>query len=411
MPAASSCPGRIFIYWSLIIGAVGRAKDRLAPTRPNRQRRWPYIWPVSALSRQLAFVTPQYFHAESYLGGGERYPLNLARGVVKASGGASSVRIVSFGEMSRDIKVDRGVTLSILPAAYAPAHQFNPVSWDLLDVLQDADVIHAHQVFTRTGEATILIASLLGKPVFATDLGAHASVLGRRYGMLELTDGLICISDFAAQLVETAAPVDVIRGGIDTDEFTPPPGPSNREHVLFVGRLLPHKGIDTLLQAAPADMSVVICGSPYDDDYYHHLRSLAHGKKVAFITAADDAQLRDLYRSALATVLPSVYRDYRGGFQRAPELMGLTLLESMACGTPAVCSRVGGMPELIREGETGFIFDSLEHLRGILTALRDGRLSADDVGAQARRTAVAEYDIGVVGARALRLYEAALALR
>ncbi len=301
--------------------------------------------------------------------------------------------------------------MTVLPVAYAPQHALNPVSWDLLDMLQDVDVIHAHQVFSRSGEAAVLLASILRKPVFATDLGGHASVVGKRYGMLELTDGVVCISEFSARMMDTAAPVTVIRGGVDTEVFTPPVLPPSREHVLYVGRLLPHKGIDSLIRAMPPDLPLVICGTPYDDAYHQHLLSLAEGMMVEFVTGATDDQLVGLYRTAVATVLPSVYRDYVGNFQPAPELMGLTLVESMACGTPAVCSRVGGMPELIREGETGFVCDSVDQLRQVLTGLRDGRLSADEVGANARRAAVAEYDIGVVGATAMGLYESALAER
>lgn len=353
-------------------------------------------------------MTPQYFAADSYLGGGERYPLNLARGVVRATGGATIVRIISFGPSARTVEVDAGVTLTVLPVAYAPDHQLNPLSWNLVDALQDVDVIHAHQAFSRPGEAAILIASVLGKPVFATDLGAWASTLGMRYGMLELTAGLICISDFAAALLQTSAPVEVIRGGVDTELFTPAVKSATRDHVLFVGRLLPHKGIDILIRAMPKGLRLVVCGTPYDDEYYRHLRTLANGKPVEFETAATDDQLLEHYRNALATVLPSVYRDYAGNFQRAPELMGLTLIESMACGTPAICSRVGGMPELVSDGNTGFVYDSLDNLRNILDGLRNGKPSADEIGVAARGVAVSDYDIGVVGGRVARLYEAAL---
>ncbi len=69
------------------------------------------------------------------------------------------------------------------------------------------------------------------------------------------------------------------------------------------------------------------------------------------MTDADDATIRDLYHRSWATVLPSVYQDCFGGNHVAPELMGLTLLESMASGTPAICSRVGAMPEFVREGK------------------------------------------------------------
>ena len=48
--------------------------------------------------------------------------------------------------------------------------------------------------------------------------------------------------------------------------------------------------------------------------------------------------------------------------------MGFTLLESMACGTPAICSRVGAMPEYVNDGETGFVFDTDDELDGAAAA-------------------------------------------
>jgi glycosyltransferase involved in cell wall biosynthesis len=130
---------------------------------------------------------------------------------------------------------------------------------------------------------------------------------------------------------------------------------------------------------------------------------------VEFLAGPSDAELLELYRTAVATVLPSVYLDHLGRFQRAPELMGLTLIESMACGTPAVCPRVGGMPELVRDGETGFVYDSPAGLTDVLTRLRDDPALVEAVGRRAREAAVAEYDVAVVGRRVAALYQAALA--
>lgn len=356
-------------------------------------------------------MTPQYFDAGSYIGGGERYPLNVARGLVAATDGGMHVTIVSFGPSAAQAEIDTGVSLRVLPVAYVPANRLNPVSWELPACLEDMDVIHVFQMFTRTGEAAILAATVLGKPVLSTDVGGHGSNVGRACGMLDITAGVICISDFSASLVQTSAPVTVVRGGIDTAALTPPTTEATRDYVLYVGRLLPHKGIDTLIRAMPEGLPLVVCGTPYDDAYFEHLQSLAAGRLVEFRTGSSDADLLDLYRNALATVLPSVYRDYAGTYHRMPELMGLTLLEAMACGTPAVCSNVGGMPELVEDGVTGFVYKSEPGLGDVLTRLRDHPEIAATVGQAARRAAVEQYDIGVVGARIHDLYREALAAR
>jgi glycosyltransferase involved in cell wall biosynthesis len=103
-------------------------------------------------------------------------------------------------------------------------------------------------------------------------------------------------------------------------------------------------------------------------------------------------------------VLPSVYRDYYGHSHVQPELMGFALLESMACGTPAVCSRVGGMPEFVRHGRTGFVFDEPAELTRCLRALASDPGLADRMGKEARRVVEREFDRRVCGDKLVTLY-------
>ena len=108
---------------------------------------------------------------------------------------------------------------------------------------------------------------------------------------------------------------------------------------------MPYKGVDQLIEATPADMLLTVCGRPYNKAYYEKLEDLSKGKRVEFVTDADE-DIRELYHRSWANVLPSLYQDCYGALQPAPELMGLTLLEAMACGTPAICSNVAAMPEV-----------------------------------------------------------------
>jgi glycosyltransferase involved in cell wall biosynthesis len=199
--------------------------------------------------------------------------------------------------------------------------------------------------------------------------------------------------------------VTVIKGGVDAAAFTPPASPVARDRVLYVGRLLPHKGVDRLITALPPELPLTVCGRPYDPGYFDLLRSLAEGKRVEFVTDADDARTLDLYRRAWANVLPSVYVDCYGHAHEAPELMGLTLLEALACGTPAVASRVAAMPEFINEGETGFVYDDLDELAGLLRRLATEPGLADRMGREGRRVVEREFDCRVAGAKLVAVYE------
>jgi glycosyltransferase involved in cell wall biosynthesis len=102
--------------------------------------------------------------------------------------------------------------------------------------------------------------------------------------------------------------------------------------------------------------------------------------------------------------LPSVYRDSEGNVHDAPELMGFTLLESMACGTPAIASRVGGMPEFIREEETGFVYNSLDELTTYLRRMATDADRVERMGRRASQVVREEFDYRVAGEKLYAVY-------
>ena len=348
--------------------------------------------------KRIAYLTPLYFSDESVVGGGERYPLNLAVGVAE-SGEGFEVELVSYGPRAFRRELHPGVSLRVLPLAHPPRHPLDPVSWDLPDAVADADLVHVMQAFTRASEVAFVAAKVYGKPLCVTDLGGTSSTVGITTGALDLVDRVVCYSEFGAAMLRTSAPVVVIKGGVDARAFRPPERPPPRDRVLFVGRLLPHKGIDLLVRALPPELPLTVCGRPYNPRYLELLKELSAGKQVEFVTDATDTTLRGLYARSWATVLPSQYKDCYGQVYPAPELMGLTLLESMSCGTPVACSRVGAMPEFVRHGETGFVFDTPEDLTAQLRRLAGEPGLADRLGRAARQAVEEEYDLRACGVR------------
>ena len=358
---------------------------------------------------KIACLTPLYFSDESYIGGGERYPLNLSRGIIASSGGAHSVDLISFGPTARTYSLGPGLTVKVLQAARPPLNSLDVVSWDLPAALADADLVHIHQAYTRCSEVGLLVAKQQGKPIVVTDHGGTTSSLGTSVGALELADAIVSNSEFGASLYRTTTPITVIKGGVDGTHFCPPTTPVERDRILYVGRLLPHKGIDRLITALPRDLPLTICGRPYQPEYFEVLKQLCAGKNVHFILDASDADTRALYRRAWVNVLPSVYRDYYGTTHLCPELMGFTLLEAMACGTPAICSNVAGMPEYVVDGETGYVFDDLATLTDRLARLARDPALVERLGRQARRQVETEYDFRVAGAKLVAVYEPLIA--
>lgn len=149
-----------------------------------------------------------------------------------------------------------------------------------------------------------------------------------------------------------AGRVTVVPGGVDAEVFHP--GARSRldlppRYVLFVGSLQPRKNLARLLEAwgrikdkAP-DVWLFIAGAGAG---VFHPVSLLAPERVKFLGSVPDADLPGLYANATVFVLPSLEEGF-----------GLTALEAMACGTMAITSNAGALPEVV--GESGLFFDPL----------------------------------------------------
>ncbi len=198
----------------------------------------------------------------------------------------------------------------------------------------------------------------------------------------------------------------VIYGGIDTEKFAPDSTVPVENNVLFVGRLMPHKGVNDLVNAVPADLPLELVGQPYHEQFYADLQKLAEGKHVTFRHDFTDDALVHAYRKCLCVVLPSVYKGLYGGESKVPELLGQTLLEGMACGKPAICTNVASMPEVVEDGVTGFVVppNDPEKLREKLLWLRDHPVEAGQMGQAARQRVLDKFNWPAVVQKCLKIY-------
>jgi len=159
----------------------------------------------------------------------------------------------------------------------------------------------------------------------------------------------------------TPGHVQVIPCGVDLKRFLSQDRQQAREKLglkrhqpvlLFVGRLDPFKGPDLLLRAAAMmeqDAQVVIVGGKTTGDKeIQQLRELAAqlkiSKRVLFTGARPQQELPMIYSAADVTVIPSYHESF-----------GLAAVESLACSTPVVATRAGGLTTVVRHGETGYL--------------------------------------------------------
>jgi glycosyltransferase involved in cell wall biosynthesis len=280
-----------------------------------------------------------------------------------------------------------------------------------LPQIGDGDIIHVHHPRALPSRIAAIAALWRGRSRVATDHGLGPG-RGRRI-LAHLFDRFLTVSRYSAEILRSPRhKTTIVYGGADVERFHPEPS-GERAGVLFVGRLTPHKGVDRLIQALPRNTTLTIAGTPGHDrrppehNYPALLARLAEGRNVRFVGRVGDDELATLYRRARAFVLPSVHETCYGTRIAIPELLGLSLLEAMASGTPVIASNLGGLPEVIVDGQTGFVVEpgNVTELRSRLEQLTgDDRLAAH-MGDNARQHVLENFTWERCADRCLRIYE------
>jgi glycosyltransferase involved in cell wall biosynthesis len=372
---------------------------------------------------RVVHLAPTGFGRGGLFGGGERYPLALARALARRV----DCELVTFGDSADEWHEPGGLRVRVLRSvAHVGGHPAQPVAAGVSGALAGADVIHAHQlrtVPTRMAAAVKAVARLrrTSPPrLVVTDHGlGRGGWFGRFAVVPRLVDRFLTVSRFSAETLRAPpSRTAVVYGGVDEQRFRPDPS-APRAGVLFVGRLTPHKGVDRLIRAMPAGVPLTIVGTaghdarPPERDYPELVRRLAaeRGLDVRFRTAVDDDELRGLYRHATVVVLPSVEVTCYGRRVAISELLGLALVEAMASGTPVVASRVGGLPEVVTDGVTGYLVEpgDVAGLRERLEQLTGDGAFARGMGDAARDAVVERFTWDHCARRCLGAYRALIA--
>lgn len=357
-------------------------------------------------------MSPTVFGAGGRYGGGERYPLELARALAPHV----DCELVTFGPEPGVAREPCGLLVRVLrPWGRWRGDPVHPIAPGLPAALAGADIVHVHHMRAAPSRLAALAGRLSGRRLAVTDHGLGGG--GWCGALPRMFDRFLVVSRFSAATLD-APPgrTHVLYGGADVSRFFPGRD-DERAGALFVGRLTPHKGVDRLIQALPEDVDLTVAGTaghdtgPPESGYPDLLRRLARGRRVRFAGAVADEEMPELYRRAAVAVLPSVERTCYGRRVPISELLGLTVLEAMASGTPVICSRVGGVPEIVRDGDTGLLTEpgDLARLGGLLTAVLGDPVLARRLGTAGRRAVLDRFTWERCAHRCLAAYEAMLA--
>jgi starch synthase len=309
----------------------------------------------------------------------------------------------------------------------------------------EADVVHVHTWYTHL--AGLLARLAYGIPLVLTVHSLEPlrpwkrEQLGGGYDVsswiertaLETADAVVAVShetrvDVLRLFDVPADRVHVIHNGIDADFYRPDPAMTALEHhgvdpsvpyVLFVGRITRQKGIVHLVRAIrhlDPGIGVVLCaGQPDTPEIAAEMErgvaaARAERPNVVWIgEMVSREEARQLYSHAAVFCCPSVYEPF-----------GIINLEAAACETPVVASAVGGIPEVVVDGETGLLVpvelrpddpmspvdpDRFElNLAGAINALMADAATREVMGRAARRRAVERFSWARIAAETVDLY-------
>lgn len=316
--------------------------------------------------------------------------------------------LVSFGDKElRETVGDLKVRV-LGNSWYVRGQRTNPVSPKLFGEVLRSSVVHCHQQHVLSSSLAAAFCRMSGRRIFVSDLGGGGWDVSAYISTDRWYHGHLHISDYSRREAGHVGRdwAHVIMGGVDTEKFKPPDTVRDGGPIVYVGRLMPHKGVDDLVKALPEGMRLELIGQPYHEEFVNDLRRLAVGKDVHFQHDCDDDAIIRAYRRALCVVLPSVYRTRYGDETKVPELLGQTLLEGMACGAPVICTDVASMPEVVVDGVTGFIVppNDPDALRRKLIWLRENPSRRREIGDAARGRVLENFTWPTVVRKCLKIY-------
>lgn len=247
----------------------------------------------------------------------------------------------------------------------------------------DIDVVHMHQwlehVYAGSFNPSVPVVMTLHVPAPNSGLAEFNETHVDRASRPLLH--FVAISDYQRREYAPIIPVaKTVPHGIDVAEYMIGDAHDRGEYLLSIGRITEDKGPDVAIAVArqsgarlvvagcvqnkredraffeslksSIDLAVDVGRCPVNGDYYDEVMRpvLSSEKQIIYIGELGAAAKKHWYRHARATLFPI----------RWGEPFGLVLIESMASGTPVVAFGKGAVPEIVRDGETGFVVDSIE---------------------------------------------------
>jgi glycosyltransferase involved in cell wall biosynthesis len=252
-----------------------------------------------------------------------------------------------------------GKLVAVCPRPYSEDDSVDPKVAECLHISEvferaaDFDLIHNHYDFLP-----LTYSALVKTPVVTTIHGFSSPAIIPVYKKYNAQSHYVAISE--ADKSPELDYIATIHHGIDIAQF--PFLEAEGKYLLFFGRIHPDKGVREAIDVAQrVGIKLVIAGIIQDQDYFAaEVEPHIDGKTVEYLGSVGPDQRADVLGHALA-LLHLISFD---------EPFGLSMVESMACGTPVIAFPRGSIREVIRHGETGYIVEDIEQAVDAVAALQ-----------------------------------------
>jgi glycosyltransferase involved in cell wall biosynthesis len=346
---------------------------------------------------RIALVTPNLMRS----GGVGKIVAEYARYLTNSFGHDVTV----FAHNEPDMTRDRDAEYEIRRFSAVNIKQPYTISFGMLrSLLGDKfDIIHSHHygyapatvgfAAAKLKRTKHVISTYYHPPFYGTSQRLAFSLYHMTQGfqILKFSDSVISMTNHEKRMLLRlgANDVDVLPGFVDTSVFRPK-NIGREKLVLFVSRLSTHKGAATAFRIADemtqarSDVKFVFIGSPpHESGLAAYYDSLKKRRNIRFLSNLAEEELVTWLNRASVFMLPSKY-----------EAFGLVMAEAQACGTPVVASNVGGIPDVVKNGETGFLTecDDVKEMKKHIETLVDDSTLNRKMGRAARKHTINNFD-------------------
>lgn len=335
---------------------------------------------------RIALIAPPFIAVPpADYGGTELFVAQLAEGLRK-----KRVEVVVYANGESTVQAElrwlyQKSEWPIKKIERAAIRELDHTSWAMMDALRDCDVIHVQS------PQALAFSSFVDRPFVLTLHGPHEQYLSEFYSHHPDVQ-YVCISDAQCQQ-ESMARMQTIHHGIDLSMYSLVE--SKQQYLSFIGRIAPIKGTHIAIDVARrTGIPLKIAGEvqPAFREYFDRkIRPQIDGKLVEYVGPADLAAKNELLGNSMAMLFPIQWS----------EPFGLVMVEAMACGTPVLALPGGSVPEVVRDGVSGY---ACKNVRDMVKRTQSLNFRPQDV----RRYVQEMFSIEIMVDRYIALYEKAL---